>query len=153
MYFQQVDAARTWFRPIRGELAYEFDMYYFCAMLGMASKRKQELEPGEAHDILDYFPAEYRSRARLIVGTLLCVELDMRGIELTNRSTLDTTLRELLSPTSPSSLSDAAVRELNRFAKGGLFLLQEHFDEQPQSLQAFLLMYRRLVEETLETTR
>lgn len=149
MYFRMLDAAKSWFRPIRGELEYDFDGYYFCAILGMAAARKQDAQTDEAYDLVENFPGKYRDRARMIIAAFLRREVELRDVPLTNRAMLDATLRELLSPISASHLSDRAVQEMNRYANGGFFYLQEQFDEPPQSLQAFLLMYRQILHEAL----
>jgi hypothetical protein len=141
MYFQLVDEARDWFAPIRKDLEFEFDIYYFCLMMGLASGYKTSLEGGR--DLVADFPGGYRSRARLIVAAFLRTELDYRRVDLSDRESLGNELRKLLDPMSSSGLSDEGMKELNQFAKGGLFKLQEVFESgRPTSLQSFLLVYR-----------
>lgn len=141
MSFRLRKDARAWFRDLRPSLDLDFDMYYFCLMVGLAARNKETIQQADTDEIVQYFPGEYGPRGRLIVAIFLKAELDGLGVKMTERAAVHETIRRLVSPTSPSYLSGDGEREINRYAHGGFEVLTEWFQERPRTLEVFLPMY------------
>ena len=152
MPFRLRKDARAWFKDIEPQLkseAPQFDLYYFCLMAGIASGRKADAVSEEAPEFIDYFPGEFRNRGRLIIAWFLARELKSLGITMHERSQIHGAINKLVDPRSSSQLSDAGMREINRYAAGGFDVLTETFEQRPIRLDVFLLSIAVLVDKQL----
>lgn len=152
MAFRLRKDARKWFRHIEGSLPLDFDTYYFCLMAGLAAGRKAEVATAETTELVDYFPGDYKSQGRLIVALLLSRELRALGIELAERSLLHAEIQRLIDPLSPSHLSELGMKVANRYAYGGYEVLAEWFEDPPQHIETFLVLFSRRIAE-IETAK
>jgi hypothetical protein len=152
MAFRLRKDARRWFRHVEGSLPLEFDAFYFCLLAGLAAGRKADVPTNETTELVDYFPGEYKSRGRLIVALLLSRELRALGIELAERALLHQEIQKLIDPLSMSHLSELGMKEANRYAYGGYEVLTEWFDDPPQHIDTFLLLFARRIGDA-ETAR
>lgn len=151
MAFRLRRDAKTWFKDVNFPL--DFDMYYLCLMAGMATSRKIELPTAETTELTDYFPGEFKTRGRIIVAQFLTAELRRHAIHPSERKQMDTAIRGLIQPLSPSGLSDAGFREFNKYSYGGFEELTEWFAERPRSMEIFLPTYKQHLDRAITETR
>lgn len=134
--------ARDWFRDIKGDLALDFDAFYFCFIAGATAMRKKDAAASETAQLVDNFPGPYRNRGRLLVALFLSRELQLLGVTIAEKKAVHTAIAALVDPGSPNYLSDQGVREFNRYAHGGYEVLLEWFDDRPRSLETFLRTFK-----------
>lgn len=153
MYFRLQTAAREWFRDVRKDLSIDFDIYYLCLMAGLARRRKAEASQAATTDLTNDFPGVYRMKGRIITAFFLSQELKQLGISFTERSALHAAIRDLVDPLSSSHLSDQGIKEINKYSFGGFEVLTEYFQkrhiDRPRTLEAFLPMYKELINEAV----
>jgi len=133
--------AREWFRDIRPAMALDFDMYHLCFMTGLATGRKADASHQDTTELVDAFPGVFRSRGRLLVASFLAREVRAHGVTTTDRAALHRTISGLIDPLSPSHLSDAGMKEFNRYSYGGFDVLTEWFEDRPRAIETFLPTY------------
>lgn len=149
MSFRIREESRAWFTHIRDDLNVDFDVYYFCLMLGLAAKRKKDVPPSETVDFIDYFPGEYKLKGRLIVGLFLRTELEHLGVDMAVRKSVHDAVQRLVEPQSLSHLSDYGHREINKYSFAGFEVLLAGFDDRPRSLETFFPRYAGLLQATV----
>jgi len=135
--------ARSWFKHIQPAVELDFDLYYFCLMAGLSVARKEKVSLEQTTELTDSYPGRYREKGRLLTALFLSRELKLLGIDESERGTLHSTIHSLIDPLSASHLSEAGMRELNRYSWGGFEVLTEWFEDQPRSLTTFLLLFQR----------
>lgn len=149
MDFQLRKDARRWFKDIYGPDRYSllFDLYYLCLMAGFATgRRNTEISSDDVDDLVGYFPGDFQSHGRLLVGLLLHTELSRLGIDLDERDAVYRRVAELVEPNSPSYMSNEGVRLMNQYAHGGFDALCEYFgDDRPRSVETFIRKYFRCI--------
>lgn len=150
MYFRLRKDTRDWFRHLQPNFAVDFDMFYLSLLSGLASGRKEDVVNTETTELVDYFPGDYRPKGRLIVSLFLSRELRALGIEMTEKQSLHSAIREYVDPLSPSHLSDHGVKEMNRYSFGGYDVLSERMNK-PSSLETFLLAYKTVIASLIAT--
>lgn len=145
MAFRIKNEAKDWFKYVRPSMEFDFDYYYLCLMAGLASKQKgeQDLPQSETTELTQDFPGDYRLRGRVIVALFIKTDLELMGISLTERATLNEHIHKLVEPHSASGLSNEGERLINRYANRGFDILTEWFDEKPRKLEIFLPLYKR----------
>jgi len=146
MPFRLRTDAREWFRDIKTPV--DFDIYYFCLMVGLAANRKPEVK-AEAKDLVNDFPELYKKNNRLILALFLSRELRSKGIKLNEKVELHAEISHLVDATEPSRLSEHGMHELNRYASGGYEALIEEFPDRPRYLETFLPEYKKYLESHL----
>jgi len=160
MYFKLRDDARSWFSKLcksklgdKEPFTTAFDFYYLCALAGIAGGKPKTPPDGwsqGAGDLVDYFPAEYKSHRGMIIGLLLTAELARMGIETTEKEEVKAKLNDIIDPDSPSKLSDSGVRRLNEYSSGGYELLVEKLGRKPEFPEDFLLDCREEINIAIE---
>lgn len=143
MPFRLRTDARDWFRDIKTPI--DFDLYYFCLMVGLAANRKSDGK-AEAKDLVNDFPELYKKNNRLILALFLRRELQFMGIELNEKVQLHNEISRLVDASEPSRLSEHGMHELNRYASGGYEALSEEFTDRPRHLETFLPEYKKFLE-------
>jgi hypothetical protein len=143
---------RQWFKGIEKDLDLGFDMYYLCLMAGLATGRKEEASQAETTDLVNEFPGSYRSRGRIIIALFLTREIKAMGIKMSEKRMLHSAIRGLVDPLSSSHLSDAGMKELNKYAFGGFEILTEWFQERPRTIETFLPLYKQYLDIALNET-
>jgi hypothetical protein len=86
----------------------------------------------------------------LMVALFLNTELRQLGIEMNEKEVVHQEIAKLVSDGTPSKLSDEGMREFNKYVYGGFDVLLEWFDDKPQSLETFLLQYKRELDSALK---
>lgn len=139
--------ARDWFKDIRSDLDLEFDCFYFCFIAGVAFKRKKDIPASETAQLVDVFPGPYKARGRLLVSIFLSRELQFLGITMAEKRTVHSAIARLVDPAAPNFLSDEGVREFNKYSHAGYEVLLEWFEYRPQSLETFLRIFKRRLDD------
>jgi len=150
MAFRLRHDVEEWFGAIRKQKPIEtnFDVYYLCLMLGLASGRSSQ--PSArcekiAEGFVDNFVVAYRPYQRLIVGLMLTAELHSMGVSLGESDFVRKKLLELVDPTSPTNLTEVGMTKLNEFSSGGFDYLTEEIDSKPYHVEEFLQTYTKLL--------
>jgi hypothetical protein len=147
MPFRLRSDACEWFKDIKQGLgsAPMFDMYYFCLLPGLATTTLVNVPDAETSELIDSFPGDYAAHGRLITALFLSRELKRQGVELNERTAVNTCIRRLVDPNSASRLSADGLKTLNQYAHGGYEVLSspEWFNERPRTLQNFLPLWHR----------
>ncbi|MGD2183296.1 hypothetical protein [Lusitaniella coriacea] len=146
MGFQLRKDARRWFRDIEKHYPTLFDLYYFCLVAGFASgQRNIDISNDEIDDFIEYFPGEFRSRGKLLVGTLIDTELRHLAINVEDRDEVYREVKKIVDPNSPSYLSSEGMKRMNAYAHGGFDVLCEHFSDRPRSIETFIRKYCKCI--------
>jgi hypothetical protein len=147
MDFQIRKDARKWFKDIEEDYPTLFDLYYLCLMIGFATGRKNsEIENKDVDSFVEYFPGDFRSRGRLLVGLLIYADLRYHSINLDDRGKVYERVAEMVEPNSPSYMSDKGIRLMNQYAHGGFDALFEYFGgDRPKSIETFVRKYARCI--------
>jgi hypothetical protein len=142
MPFRLRNDARTWFRHIEAELTLDFDIYYLCLMAGLVARRKVAVSSSETTELVRDFPGDYRQRGRLIVAALLMVELEVLGIDMSEREAVNSAISHLVDSQDSAHMSPEGMAVMNEYSNGGYEVLTEVFGDQPRGLDTFLPLYK-----------
>ena len=143
MPFRLSKDAREWFRDIKDGFNLDFDIYYLCLMAGLATGKKESVPTTQAPELVDYFPADYRSKGRVLVALFLSKELEALGISMLERDQVYRQIALMVDPLTPSGLSHTGMEEMNRYSYGGFYVLaNEWFENRPRIMEVFLPLYR-----------
>ena len=150
MGFELRQDAKQWFkafdRDIKQKNIILFDLYYYCLIPGFITKRRNiDISPNEVDELFRDFPSVFRPRGELLVGLLINTELSRIGIDLKERTSVYSTISELVV-TSPPYLSNEGVKRMNEYAHGGFDVLCENIDERPRSIETFVRKYHKLIQ-------
>jgi hypothetical protein len=144
--------AQVWFKDLfdKGDFKIFFDAFYFCFLAGVAAGRKASATTEEAPELVEYFPDGYKHhRAQTLIALFLTKELEQLGVEMDEKRKVHAAIARLVSPESPTHLSDEGMREFNQYAHGGYDVLLQWFDDRPRSLETFLRTFKRQVDARL----
>lgn len=146
VYFKIAKSAQSYFNNImnlEGSHAAEdknkfiqFDVYYCCALIGMAAGQIDE-DTSELKDLVERYPVQYRDCKALIAGLLVASEARRLGID-TQSSKLEQIMLQYLS-NNDTLLSEDGIKTLNAYALKGYRLITDYplFDK-PTSREEFL---------------
>lgn len=145
--------AENWFSNIKNQkpIQTEFDLYYFCLMLGLATGRKSNPSDRCADWEIGYFINDYKTSQRLIIGLLIRTELSRLGIEVTEKKEVRQLFNELVDPTSRSHLTELGMDRLNEYSSGGYDYLAEKLSSKPHYVEEFLRTYDKLLKEAVDS--
>lgn len=140
MPFRLREDAERWFASLNGKepARHKFDLYYFCAMAGLASGRTSDASGLGAREIIDEFIQDYQPAQRLLIGLLVAAEVRRGGIDLDEREAVRAVFRRLVTPESKTQLTEEGMRCMNAYASGGYDFLAESRDKAPASPEEFL---------------
>ncbi len=115
---------------------FQFDVYYCCAMIGMAATQLNE-DSSDLNDLTENYPKPYVDCRAQIAGLLVASEAKRRGVDMQS-AMLEPMMLEYLSD-NETMLSDEGIRTLNAYALRGYQLLREYpLTEKPSSREDFL---------------
>lgn len=141
--------ARKWFKDLEKGFNSDaplFEMFYFCLVAGLASRKKADVPAADTAELVNYFPGEFKAKGRTIVAWFLARELHALGIQMNERRALHTSIAQFVDPLSPSNLSEAGVKEMNRYSFGGFEALSEWFEDPPRAIETFLPLFKAKVD-------
>lgn len=149
MHFKMAQDVRTYFGSIMNQGGSHgsddknkfimFDVYYFCALIGMA-KCEIDSDDTNMHDIIQGYPGSYRDSKAYIAGLLIATEAERKGIEMKSPS-LEKVMLEYLTSEDDSLLTEQGVKTLNAYSLRGARLLQDLMPDKPTSREEFLLQF------------
>lgn len=146
MHFKIAKSAQSYFNNImnlEGSHAAEdknkfiqFDVYYCCALIGMAAGQIDE-DTSELKDLVERYPVQYRDCKAQIAGLLVASEARRLGID-TQSPKLEQIMLQYLS-NNDTLLSEDGIKTLNAYALKGYRLITDYplFDK-PTSREEFL---------------
>lgn len=118
-----------------------FDAYYACLMIGLDARQlgsESELE-GEVFTV--EYPEAYVPHSDVIAGLLIDAELQRKGIDATDRASVEDEMIKLLNPASATRLSAAGNRLLDLYAAYGTRQILDRMFS-PATVEDFLVGYR-----------
>jgi hypothetical protein len=159
MPFRLREDATRWFKELhdRKEFKILFDDYYFCFVAGIAAGRKQPKIPqDETTELIDYFPEAYSGSSLTLIALFLKSELDQLGLTMgdaAQKRRVHEEIAKLVDYSTPSKLSTRGLNEFNSYAHGGFEVLTEWFDDRPRTLETFLRLFKRKLDEQMASTQ
>ena len=114
----------------------QFDVYYCCALIGMAAVQLDE-ETSDLVDMVEKYPKQYAQSKAYIAGLLIATEAKRLGLD-TQSSKLEDIMIQYLS-NDDTMLSEDGIKTLNAYALKGYNLLHEFpLEEKPTSREEFI---------------
>ena len=154
MPFRLREDAELWFSALDGKepTKHKFDLYYFCAIAGLASGRVSDTSKvgAASREIVDDFIQDYRPAQRLLIGLLVVAEARRGGIALNEKTAVRQVFSRLVTPESKTQLTDDGMRCLNAYASGGYEFLSESRDTKPTSPEEFMRDFVELISSAVE---
>jgi hypothetical protein len=139
--------AEKWFSDIRKDLDYDFDIYYFCFMAGLAKGIKEPYQNSESKDLVRDFPQGYRLESKIITALFLKKELDKMGVSLDDRGLVHDTIKKFIDTNAISGINEEGQREMNKYAFGGIKVLKEFFKDKPRTIEPFIVRFTSIFEQ------
>lgn len=138
--------ARTFFKSLIGTRETGatrfllFDAYYACLMIGLDVRKLGEESEVESDIFVAEYPDAYLTQSDIIAGLLIDAELKRKGIDATDRASVEDEMIRLLNPTSATRLSTIGDKLLDLYAAYGI---QQIMDKMlpPSSVEDFLVGY------------
>lgn len=123
----------------------QFDVYYCCALVGMAAG-KFDNNTADLQDIIDKYPAAYLSYRAQIAGLIVTAESSRLGVDPSS-SELEKVLLSYLSSNN-TLLSDNGVKALNAYSLKGYHLIEEQLmGDKPDTREEFLEAFYSVMKE------
>lgn len=114
----------------------QFDIYYCCALIGMAAGQIDE-DTSDLKDMVEKYPAEYRDCKAQIAGLLVASEAKRQGIDMQSPK-LEQIMLQYLS-NGDTLLSEDGIKTLNAYALKGYHLITDYpLIDKPTSREEFL---------------
>ena len=146
--FRLRDDAEKWFSNVDKES--KFDLYYYCAVIGLINNKRSEPTGVNVTDMVSYFVNDYKASQNLIIGLLIIAELKRAGVNITEKAAVREEIRSLVSPQSGNGLTDRGVQLLNHYASGGFEHIRDTRSTKPDSRDEFMLNFIDLVAQCTE---
>lgn len=152
MGFRLRQDAMVWFGRIRDRHPFkiQWDVYYFCLMIGLQRYKKSPLESVgvKSDEFIRGFPSHYQQSQYFLIGLLLEAEAVSLGLELTEKERVRKQIRDMVDPDSPTKLSEEGERIMNDYASGGFDELLKEQPDPPYSALEFFNVYREILHKT-----
>lgn len=114
----------------------QFDVYYCCALLGMAARQRDD-DTSELSPFLEGYPKQYVESRAQIAGLLVASEAKIQGINIQS-SQFEAIMLEYLD-SGDTLLSEEGIKALNAYSLKGYHLMKEYASElPPTSREEFL---------------
>lgn len=128
----------------KNKFKYQFDVYYCCAMIGMAAVQLDE-DSVDLKDLTESYPKPYVDYRAQIAGLLVATEAKRQGIDVQNPKLEEMMLRYLSD--NETMLSDEGIKALNAYALRGYQLIHDFLLEQkPTSREEFLEAFHMAIQ-------
>jgi len=147
MHFKMSKNAQSFFADIinpagshgadnKNKFKFQFDVYYCCALIGMAAVQLDE-DSSDLNDLTENYPKPYIDCKNQIAGLLVASEAKRQGIDVQSSKLEEMMLRYLSD--NETMLSDEGVKTLNAYALRGYQLVHDFpLQEKPTSREEFL---------------
>ena len=150
---------KDWFSNIQDsksrQIKTDFDLYYFCLMLGLATVKYSDPvnKCKKYSDFIGYFIEDYKPHKNLIIGLLIKAELSKFGISLDEKEDTKKHLIKLIDPSTTTNLTNEGIDSMNAYASGGFDYLTENLDSKPYHVEEFLISYIKLLQKAVDESR
>ena len=132
----------------KNKFKYQFDVYYCCAMIGMAAVQLDE-DATDLKDLTENYPKPYIDSRAQIAGLLVATEAKRQGIDIQSPKLEDMMLRYLSD--NETMLSDEGIKTLNAYALRGYQLIHDFpLEQKPTSREEFLEAFNMAIQIYLE---
>ncbi len=123
---------------------YQFDVYYCCAMIGMAAVQLDE-NSADLNDLTESYPKPYIDCRAQIAGLLVATEAKRQGIDVQSPKLEEMMLRYLSD--NETMLSDEGIKTLNAYALRGYQLIHDFpLEQKPTSREEFLEAFNMAIQ-------
>lgn len=144
MSFILSQAGRSFFRGIIAPPKFlMFDAYYCCLMAGLNARKVGSSDELDSDPFINSYPDDFKSQGDVVAGLLIDAELDRKGINAEDRTSIEREMVKLVDPTSATRLNSEGNKLLNLYATAGFSILQDHMMP-PSTIEEFLVAYHRL---------
>lgn len=127
-----------------GKFSTQFDVYYCCALIGMAAVQRDD-STSELNDLTESYPKSYADCKAQIAGLLVATEAKRSGINLQS-SRLEEVMLKYLS-NDDTMLSEDGIKALNAYSLKGYHLIQEYpLIDKPTSREEFLEAFNMAIQ-------
>lgn len=128
----------------KNKFKYQFDVYYCCAMIGMAAVQLDEASV-DLRDLTESYPKPYVDCRAQIAGLLVVTEAKRQGIDVQSPKIEEMMLRYLSD--NKTMLSDEGVKTLNAYAFRGYQLIHDYpLEQKPTSREEFLEAFHMAIQ-------
>lgn len=149
--FKRTDDQIHWFQKIakREPLKRDFDHWYLCCLLGLITGEKEG--DGGGVDMVSGFIEEYKKVQTLLVSMLVVAELEMLGVDFSEKDEVKKVVDRLIEPRNPAMLSKEGFRLMNSYSVGGFEIIRNEFpgQDRPHSVGDFLIGYGEILKSYL----
>ena len=122
----------------------QFDVYYCCAMLGMAAVQVDE-STIDLNELVENYPKSYIDGRAQIAGLLVATEMKRQGIDVQTHKLEEMMLRYLCD--NNTMLSDEGIKALNAYALRGYQLIHDFpLEQKPTSREEFLEAFNMAIQ-------
>ena len=112
----------------------QFDVYYCCALVGMAASKRDD-DTSELNQLTEKYPKSYSDCKAQIAGLLVASEAKRLGVD---NAKIEELMLNYLS-NNDTMLSDEGIKALNAYSLKGYYLMREYvLLEKPTSREEFL---------------
>jgi hypothetical protein len=143
MGFRISKASKKWFKHIResrdNNFDTDWDIFYYCLMAGLLSEQKTEAS--NTIEFHESYTKRYAPRAKLLIGLFLSKEIKKMRVSFDNKKEVNRVISNLIKPESSSYLTDAGLKEFNKYAYAGYEELLENIEDEPRTLEDFLIAF------------
>ena len=123
----------------------QFDVYYCCALIGMAAVQLDSDTSDLKAQLVDKYPKAYLECKAHIAGLLVATEAKRLGIDL-HSTKLEEVMLQYLSDDS-TLLSEEGIKTLNAYSlKGYRFIQEFYYPNKPMSREDFLEAYNMMIQ-------
>lgn len=159
MHFKFSKSAQKYFSDIinpdgshgadnKNKFKYQFDVYYCCAMIGMAAVQLDE-DSVDLKDLTESYPKPYVDSRAQIAGLLVATEAKRQGIDVQSPKLEEMMLRYLSD--NETMLSDEGIKTLNAYALRGYQLIRDYpLGQEPTSREEFLVAFNVAIQKYQE---
>lgn len=140
MNFTLPAKARPFFKGVTGPRWLLFDSWYVCMLAGVRDRTLGSRDELETDYFLDYIADAYKPAADFIAGLLIDAELERKGINPTDKASVEREMILLLDPQGATGLSETGIELLNRYAVAGFARLDEAMLP-PATIEELLVRY------------
>lgn len=147
MHFKFSQTAKNFFADIitpegshgthnKNKFKHQFDVYYCCAMIGLAAVQRDD-NTSDLKDLIEGYPKPYIDSKTQIAGLLVATEAERQGIDIQSPKLEEMMLQYLND--SETMLSEEGIKALNAYALRGFQLIRDYpLSNPPTSREEFL---------------
>lgn len=120
----------------KNKFSYQFDIYYCCALIGMAALQRDD-DTSDFKDLTESYPKTYSDSKTQIAGLLVASEAKRLGVDM-HSAKLEEVMLQYLS-NNDTMLSEDGIKALNAYSLKGYNLICEYaLLGKPTSMEEFL---------------